>query len=202
MFKSVSKAKEKKRHRKRKHGVSPGSRNSSVLRNVSESPEPHSSTFLAEPQRIDGVDQNNWHLRGSCLEDPTRPALSDVTTALSNSSPSGSVERQLAQLYKPRPRCLSRYIQRHKTVRLPVSDSRPRWVKNLLNDDIHTGRNLGVKLSFMHTGEAYDNQEERNDGKLLTSICQCLTMSISSCTYPLRLFLLFSQLYWYTGIAL
>lgn len=173
MFKSVSKEKEKKRRRKRKHSISPGSRNSSVLRNLSESPKPHSSTFLAEPQRMDGVDQNYWQLTGSCLEDPTRPALSDVTTALSNTSPSGLVERQLVQMYKPRPRCLSRYIQRHKTVRLPVSDSRPRWVKNLLNDDIHTGRNLGVKLSFMHTGEAYDdNQEERNDGKLLTCIRQ------------------------------
>lgn len=77
---------------------------------------------------------------------------------LSASSSNDAPHRSVDNPYKPRPRCLSRYVQRHKKVGSGVPDNRPRWVKSLLNDDIHTGRNLGAKLSFMHTSES-ESQE-------------------------------------------
>ena len=58
--------------------------------------------------------------------------------------------------YRPRPRRLSRYIQMRGDVAGPpgsafitAATGTPRWLQSLLNDDLHTGRNVGAKLAYM-----------------------------------------------------
>jgi len=69
-----------------------------------------------------------------------------------------------AAALKPRRRRLSSYIDRdrnkNKTV-LPVNThgNIPNWLKLLLNDDIHTGRNIGTKLAYLcPDGASEDDQ--------------------------------------------
>jgi hypothetical protein len=55
--------------------------------------------------------------------------------------------------HKPRPRRLSRYIQMRagpsQTGGALIPTGTPRWLQSLLNDDLHTGRNIGAKFAFM-----------------------------------------------------
>lgn len=136
IFCSVLKEKERKRmnREKRKLAAVPGSSGSSSYRNGRRvCPQ------VVEPE--------------SCSLE-----LEGHSVLNASSSSSDAPHRSVDNPYKPRPRCLSRYVQRHKKIGSGVPGNRPRWMKTLLNDDIHTGRNLGAKLSFMHTSQS-ESQE-------------------------------------------
>jgi len=103
------------------------------------------------------------------MKEPELPACSSTAVAVKEaasarhhrSDVSGSSTLQAHDTstdleYRPRPRRLSRYIQmRGDVAGLPGSTfiaaatGTPRWLQSLLNDDLHTGRNVGAKLAYM-----------------------------------------------------
>jgi len=69
------------------------------------------------------------------------------------------VDNEGVTVCKPQRRRLSSYMNRHvvsdvstqtnDSVSTQTNDSVPRWLKLLLNDDLHTGQNVGPKLAHL-----------------------------------------------------
>jgi len=62
-----------------------------------------------------------------------------------------------AAAFKPQRRRLSNYIGRitdknNKMLPEKANEKVPIWLKLLLNDDIHTGQNVGAKLAYLCPG--------------------------------------------------
>ena len=88
-------------------------------------------------------------------------ATSSSASPLIVSSSSRHCQRRVIE-YRPRPRRLSRYIQMRGVTAaagpnggyVTAATATPRWLQLLLNDDVHTGRNVGAKLAYMCDGVA------------------------------------------------